>query len=103
GWNWTGWAVSTFLVVAGVSLWLGSHTETGDTQPALPPPGATVPVPAPRPAPRDEVRLLPVPEVIQTLEPQVRVVRAPEVRIATAATTKAGAADETADHQGGRQ
>ena len=97
GWDWTGWAVSTFLVVAGVSFWLGSHTETGDSQPALPPPSATVPVPAPRPAPSDDVRLLPAPEVVQTREPQVRVVRVPEVRIVTARTTKAEAADDTAD------
>lgn len=95
GWDWTGWAVSTFLVVAGVSFWLGSHTETGDTQPALPPPSATVPVPAPRAAPSEEVRILPQPAVPQVREPEVRVIRVPEVRIVSAPAPKADAPAET--------
>ena len=84
GWDWTGWAVSTVLAVAGASFWLGSRSETGDSQPALPPPSATVAVPAPRVASSKEVRVLPAPEVSQAREPEIRVIRVPEVRIVAA-------------------
>jgi hypothetical protein len=95
GWDWMGWGVSTVLVVAGLSFWLGARSETGDRQPALPPPSATVPVPAPRAAPSEEVRVLPAPEVVQTREPEVRVIRVPEVRIVTAPAPKAEVTDES--------
>jgi hypothetical protein len=93
GWDWVGWGLSAVLVVAGASFWLGTRSE--NPQQALPPPSATVPVPAPRAAVGEEVRGLPAPEVAQAREPEVRVIRVPEVRIVTAPAPKADVSDES--------
>jgi hypothetical protein len=79
-----GWAAVSVLLVAGISFWLGVHTPV--EQPPVPAAtigsSTTVAVPAPRPAPQQEVRLAPQPEIESVRIPEVQRPVDTEVRIA---------------------
>jgi hypothetical protein len=76
------WAAASVLVVAGVSFWLGSRSETGPgPQRTIAPHSATVSVPQARPV-QPEVHIVPQPQVAPMPSPQVREAPAPQIRIA---------------------
>ena len=76
------WAIVAVLLVAAVSFWLGTRTSTGDaTHGTAPSPPAALTLPAPRPAPSQQVAIAPQPEVAPVRAPEVRQTPAPQVRI----------------------
>jgi outer membrane biosynthesis protein TonB len=79
----TGWAAAALLLVAGLSFWLGTRSETGEEFPqsVSSPPAAPAPVPQASTVPH-EVRIAPQPEVAPVRAPEVRPAPAPDVRIA---------------------
>jgi len=89
------WAAGSVLLVAVVSFWLGSRSQTVET---LPQRGAssrstTVAVPEPRPAPQSEVRIAPQPQVVPAPVPEVRTNPVPQVRIAPPPAKKVATSD----------
>jgi hypothetical protein len=84
-----GWAVVAVLLVAGVSFWLGSRNETGETprQTSVASPASRV-APGPRSTQTHEVRIAPLPQVVPAPAPLVRQAPAPEVRIVQPAPRK---------------
>jgi outer membrane biosynthesis protein TonB len=77
------WAVAAMLVIAGASFWVGSLSETPQSeQPSTARTSATVSLPASRPAPSQEVAIAPPPQVTQAPPPEVRPAPVREVRIA---------------------
>jgi SPOR domain len=80
----TGWAGAAMLVVAGVSFWLGSRSQTEDMPPprTATAPSASVSLPPPLSPPQQTVRIEPQREIAPAHAPEVRLSPAPQVRIA---------------------
>jgi hypothetical protein len=90
------WAVAAMLVIAGASFWVGSLGETPQSeQPSAPRPSATVPLPASRPAPSQEVAIAPEPEVTPAPTPEVRPAPVRELHITAPPVKKLVASEAT--------
>lgn len=80
----TAWAAAAVLLVASISFWLGSRSETLVPDRQVRSTATTVAVPEARPVPQ-EVRIAPQPEIAPAPVREVRPAPAPEVRIAAPA------------------
>ena len=77
------WAAASVLLVAGLSFWLGSRSQTGETstQSTAVQRSTTVTVPEARPI-QPQVQVAPQPQIAPVASPQVHETPAPQVRIA---------------------